>query len=91
MSLTHGDDLRKRRVRLGLSQAELAARLDIPANTIARWERGEVPVRHWRMLFRALNDLADELAAETDQEIRRQRNERAIALRDAELAAGRDS
>lgn len=89
--LTNGDNLRKRRVRLGISQAELAARLgDVAPNTIARWERGEVPIRHVRILFRALNDLADEMAAETDEERRRQRNDRIIALRDAELEAGRE-
>ncbi len=36
------------------------------------------------MLFRALNDVADEIAAETDPQRRHERNQRVIALRDAE-------
>lgn len=35
------DALKQARDRLGLSQAKLAARLDLPVNTISRWERGE--------------------------------------------------
>ena len=88
--IANGDNLRKRRARLGLSQAELAGRLGVPANTLARWERGVIEVRHWRMVFRALNDVADELAAETDPERRRQRNERVVEIRDAEIEAGRN-
>lgn len=88
--LTNGDNLRKRRVHLGLSQAELADRLGLPSGDIvSKWERETVEIRHVRMLFRAMNDIADELAAETDPDRQRQRNERVIALRDAELAAGR--
>jgi transcriptional regulator with XRE-family HTH domain len=34
-------DLRARRRALGLTQAFLAAELDVSANTVARWERGE--------------------------------------------------
>ena len=33
--------LKQVRDKLGLSQAKLAARLDLPVNTISRWERGE--------------------------------------------------
>ena len=33
-------DLRTFRSRLGLSQAKLAARLDVDVMTISRWERG---------------------------------------------------
>jgi predicted ATPase/DNA-binding CsgD family transcriptional regulator len=36
--------LRTRRRALGLTQAELAAQLDVSANTVARWERGEVRI-----------------------------------------------
>lgn len=39
-----GEELRKRRERLGLSQAELGVALKRPRNTIARWERGEVNI-----------------------------------------------
>ena len=33
--------LREVRERLGLSQAEIAKRLNLPTNTVSRWERGE--------------------------------------------------
>jgi DNA-binding transcriptional regulator YiaG len=35
-------ELRRFRRRLGLSQGKLAAVVGVPANTIARWERGEM-------------------------------------------------
>ncbi|MBM4410258.1 MAG: helix-turn-helix domain-containing protein [Chloroflexi bacterium] len=46
------------RERLGLSQAELADRLGASANTVARWERGELKVRLAPMLRLALEALA---------------------------------
>jgi DNA-binding transcriptional regulator YiaG len=33
--------LNKVRSQLGLSQAKLAGRLELPVNTVSRWERGE--------------------------------------------------
>jgi transcriptional regulator with XRE-family HTH domain len=36
--------LKRRRVKLGLTQLSLAQRLGVAANTVARWERGELPV-----------------------------------------------
>ena len=38
-------ELRRLRRRLGLSQTQLAAVVGVPANTIARWERGEMQMR----------------------------------------------
>jgi transcriptional regulator with XRE-family HTH domain len=35
-------DLRASREKLKLTQAQLAERLGVPSNTIARWERGEL-------------------------------------------------
>ncbi len=55
-----GDYLRFRRKALGLSQAQLALRLDIPRNTIARWERGEMRIEHGEVLNLALRELAHE-------------------------------
>jgi transcriptional regulator with XRE-family HTH domain len=42
---------------LGLSQADLAERLGVSANTIARWERGELAIQHPEMLRLALDSL----------------------------------
>lgn len=36
-----GDELRRRREAMGLTQERLAEELDVATNTIARWERGE--------------------------------------------------
>ena len=37
-------ELRSTRERLGFTQAQLAAELDVQPNTVARWERGELPI-----------------------------------------------
>lgn len=39
-----GEALREKRIALGLTQAELAEILDVKPNTVARWERGLLPV-----------------------------------------------
>ncbi len=57
-----GADLKSVRQQLGLTQAGLARALDIPVNTIARWERGEVPIRHARVLRLALERLLSDHA-----------------------------
>ena len=38
-----GATLRERRLALGLSQQELANKLEVSRNTVARWERDEYP------------------------------------------------
>lgn len=53
-----GDELRFLRNQLGLSQAQLSRLLDVPASTIARWERGELAIRHPTVLRLALAALA---------------------------------
>lgn len=40
-----GEELRRTRKRLGLTQVALAERLGVASNTVARWERDELPVR----------------------------------------------
>jgi len=40
-----GKELRQIRMRLGLTQVEMAARAGVHANTVARQERGEVAIR----------------------------------------------
>ena len=55
------DELKEYRSRLGLTQAELAVRLGVSANTVARWEWGgsqTVPV----LLDRAMRDVEAEIA-----------------------------
>lgn len=54
-----GDDLRTARNQLGLTQAGLASLLGVHANVIARWERGEMAIRHPRILRLALDRLLD--------------------------------
>lgn len=39
-----GSELRKRRDRLGFSQAKLGAALGVSGNTVARWERDEMSI-----------------------------------------------
>src|SRR5215471_8191575 len=39
-------ELRAERKALGLTQAALASELGVATNTIARWERGEMPIRN---------------------------------------------
>lgn len=50
-------ELSKRRTMLGLSQAKLGERIGVSANTIARWERGELAIQHQEMLRLALDGL----------------------------------
>ncbi|OGS01168.1 MAG: hypothetical protein A2V88_08790 [Elusimicrobia bacterium RBG_16_66_12] len=40
-----GLELRARRHELGLTQVQLASALGVRSNTVARWERGELPMR----------------------------------------------
>ena len=39
-----GDELRRVRKRLGLTQVQLAKELGVHWNSVARWERGEVGI-----------------------------------------------
>lgn len=39
-----GEKLKEKRAELGLTQAQLAEILDVKPNTVARWERGLLPV-----------------------------------------------
>lgn len=54
-------ELREKRAWLGMSQAKLADALGVPVNTLARWERGDLPIRHPKMLGLALYALIPEL------------------------------
>jgi len=50
-----GIDLRRFRERLGLTQDQLGDLIDVPRNTIARWEREEMPIARMRQLELALS------------------------------------
>lgn len=58
----NGADLVAARHALSLSQSQLAELLDVPVNTLARWERGEVSIRHPRILALAMEALSARLA-----------------------------
>lgn len=53
-----GQQLRAIREQLGLTQEQLAESLGIPPNTLARWERSEVTIRHPVILSLALTAIA---------------------------------
>ena len=53
-----GDDLRRWRTEHGMSQTQLAHALDVPKDTISRWERDALGIRHGRILALALQALA---------------------------------
>lgn len=52
-----GEDLRRRRRTLGYSQQQLADRLGVTKNTVARWERGELMIGSPNMLRLAIERL----------------------------------
>lgn len=58
-------DLKAIRQALGLTQKALAARLGVPTNTWARWERGGMPVEKPTLLLLALDALACRAIEET--------------------------
>lgn len=50
-----GSDLKAFRDRIGLTQQQLGELIEIPRNTIARWEREELPIAKVRQLELALS------------------------------------
>jgi len=59
-------ELRDRRLALRLSQAELSRVLGVTRNSLARWERGDLPIRHPELVALALDKLANEPSAPAD-------------------------
>ena len=50
-------DFRKERKNLKLSQSQLGKLLHIPKDTVARWERGDMHIRHIEILRLAMEHL----------------------------------
>lgn len=49
------DELKQRRERLGLKQADFAKALGVAPNTVSRYETGSVPIPEWMdLIFEAL-------------------------------------
>ena len=46
-----------------MTQAALARELGVIANTVARWERGEVPIPHWALPYLELQRRVAELTS----------------------------
>lgn len=50
----NGDDLKRERLALGVTQRQLALALGIHPNTVACWERGDKPIGNPTMVRLAL-------------------------------------
>lgn len=57
----NAEQLREERLRLRLTQEELATLLGVHQRTISEWERGAVTIRHQVILERAMHDVAREI------------------------------
>jgi transcriptional regulator with XRE-family HTH domain len=55
--------LREFRLAQKMTQAALARELGVIANTVARWERGEVPIPHWTLPYLELQRRVAELTS----------------------------
>jgi len=53
------DAIRAARERLGLTQLDLALRLDVDPATVARWERGATTPAMPALLMRAIADMEE--------------------------------
>jgi len=59
MRMTTGEEIRRQRKRLKMSQTQLAKRLDVSKSTIVRWECGEREPPLARVLLEFLSDLKE--------------------------------
>lgn len=64
--MTIGDNIRELRRREGLSQADLASRMDVSKETVSRWESGRTFIRksHLERLVATFNVSADDIMSE---------------------------
>ncbi len=56
-----GAELRARRKALGLSHGQLALRLGVASNTVARWERNELTIGQPKMVKMSLDQIEREV------------------------------
>ena len=77
-----GEVLRRWRLKMHLTQEELARRLGVTVGAVSRWERGDRPIPS--LLTRAMRDLEEELAA--DPEWQGEHNRRVQAEMERKLA-----
>lgn len=73
-------EIKQRRVNLELSQTQLAEKLSVSQNTIARWERGELEPKHPGMLILAFQALEQSYIKPQTQAELAKRRERILAL-----------
>lgn len=69
-----GDDFKAWRTRHGLTQQQVAERIGVTANTVARWERGEIAIT--MMVENSVRWLEEKLRAESRTKYRRFRPRR---------------
>jgi transcriptional regulator with XRE-family HTH domain len=74
--------LRNRRLQLGLSQGALARALSVARNTVARWERGDLQIRHPELIQMAVDRLATEKQLASDMQSQTERTQHSDAARD---------
>ncbi|HEY3052073.1 MAG TPA: helix-turn-helix domain-containing protein [Thermoanaerobaculia bacterium] len=77
--IDNGDALRSFRERLGLTQQQLGDALEIPRNTIARWERDELPIEKSRLLELALRALLAGVDAKPEKQLTMTRKSRVVS------------
>jgi DNA-binding transcriptional regulator YiaG len=84
-----GDDLRALREQLGVTQQELGDTLEIPRNTIARWERNELQIEKPRLLELSMLALLQSRVRRLEHEHWIGRNSSAPALPEFQIAASK--
>lgn len=74
--------MRAQRIRLGLSQVDLASNLGVSANTVARWERDEMKIARPQILKIAFANLKgeSEMPSSYDRTMQLAREGKALAL-----------
>lgn len=87
-----GEHIRKRRLTLGLSQAQVAARIGVSSNTVLNWEKGhnEPPVEAIPRIVQFLGYDPFPAAATLSERMRAKRRRMGWTIREAADALGVD-